>query len=171
MKRKLLLLAILAICVAIGTYQTLAYYTYGGTAHNVVTMGSVEIELMMSGGETGVMPDTTVRSIAGVENTGKGEAWIRASVQVKPQSAQAIMQLNPDMTWFYKDGYYYYRSPVQPGETTKSLFSSVYFDKAMKNEYQDYRIRLIVTAEAVQTDHNHIPFGGDVSDVKGWPET
>ena len=45
MKRKLLILSVLAICVAIVAAGTLAYFTAEDTAHNVITSGGVDIEL------------------------------------------------------------------------------------------------------------------------------
>lgn len=43
MKRKLLILSVLAICIATLAAGTLAYFTSEGKAHNVITTGGVEI--------------------------------------------------------------------------------------------------------------------------------
>lgn len=43
MKRKLLLLSVLAICVATLAAGTLAYFSADGTARNVITTGNVSI--------------------------------------------------------------------------------------------------------------------------------
>ena len=43
MKRKLLILSVLVICIATLAAGTLAYFTSEGTAHNVITTGGVEI--------------------------------------------------------------------------------------------------------------------------------
>ena len=43
MKRKLLILSVLAICVAALATGTLAYFTAEGKAHNVTTTGGVDI--------------------------------------------------------------------------------------------------------------------------------
>ncbi|MFW5617801.1 MAG: SipW-dependent-type signal peptide-containing protein, partial [Prevotella pectinovora] len=43
MKRKLLILSALAICIAMLAAGTLAYFTSEGKAHNVITTGGVKI--------------------------------------------------------------------------------------------------------------------------------
>ena len=45
MKRKLLLLSVMVICIAIAAVGTLAFFTTDAIAHNVITTGGVDIEL------------------------------------------------------------------------------------------------------------------------------
>lgn len=45
MKRKIFLLSVVAICIAIAAVGTLAYFNAEDTAHNVITSGSVKIRL------------------------------------------------------------------------------------------------------------------------------
>lgn len=205
MKRKILLVASLAICVATIASGTLAYFTAEGQAHNVITTGKVGIELVEktksdSGAEidfpeegiSGVMPGASVSKIVSVKNTGDAEAWIRVWVNVAisesgdPISNPTIKNLplqieKADGTmgdvvtldfdsekWIYKDGYYYYIDPVDPGKSTDTLFENVTFAKEMGNEYQNAVILIDVSAEAVQSANNLIPTDGDVTDIKGW---
>lgn len=86
MKRKLLIVSVLAILVAVTAAGTLAYFTDTGTAHNVITTGNVKIELKEWADEaceepfkdkTGVMPGTKVTKIVEVKNTGTGAAFVR----------------------------------------------------------------------------------------------
>ena len=76
MKRKLLILSVLAICVAMLAGGTLAFFTSEDKAHNVITTGGVEITLQEWADEakttpfkdlTGVMPNTTVTKIAEIK--------------------------------------------------------------------------------------------------------
>ena len=46
MKRKLLILSVLAICLSTLAAGTLAYFTAEGKAHNVITTGGVHIALI-----------------------------------------------------------------------------------------------------------------------------
>ena len=86
MKRKLLLLSVLAICVATLAAGTLAYFSADGTARNVITTGNVSIAVEEWADAdktqpfedlTGIMPGTTVTKSAEVRNTGEADAWIR----------------------------------------------------------------------------------------------
>ena len=66
---------------------------------------------------------------------------------------------------------YYHKKPVKGGNSTAMLFEEVHFAKEMGNEYQNCKVLIDVSAEAVQTANNPIPdkAGSDVTDVDGWP--
>ena len=196
MKKKLLVLAT-ALCLTAAVSGTLAYFTDEDVAHNVITTGGIDIEIIEtqvdkeSGTEvpypsdpiSGVMPGESISKIVTVKNlTGSGDAWIRVTVNTVGQFADgtAIMptQLRQVVTfeynntyWLYddEDGCYYYRETVGAEELTAPLFKEVKFSPDMSNEYQNCTVYIDVAAEAVQTANNPIPDGGDVTDVKGWP--
>ena len=92
MKRKILILSVLVICVAILAAGSLAYFTADTTAHNVITTGGVNITLNEWANEdrtepfedrTGVMPGAEVTKIVEVENTGSGSAWVRVQLTLE----------------------------------------------------------------------------------------
>ena len=184
MKKKIFAIAVIVLCLSILAGGTLAYFSTTDTARNVITSGFVEIELIEkhideSGAEidfpdepiAGVMPGSKVSKIVSVTNTG-ADAWIRVLVEKKVTSA-AGEGLNTDVVtfqvdetkWLLKDGYYYYRIPVSPNESTDILFDEVYFSTAMGNEYQGCKTEIIVSAQAVQTANN----GTTVEEAAGWP--
>ena len=95
MKRKLFALAVLAICAAIIASGTLAYFTAEDTAHNVITSGRVDVEIVETQREetgnevpypaepvSGVMPGGAVSKIVTVKNTGDAPAWVRMWINV-----------------------------------------------------------------------------------------
>ena len=180
MKRKLLILSVLAICIAALAAGTLAYFTSEGTAHNVITTGGVEITLREWADEekktpfkdlTGIMPGMTVTKIAEVRNTGASEAWVRVKVE-KNIRPEAQVEVDPDLVeltltddWTERDGYYYYNKPLKPGEVTTPVFTAVTFDAAMGNEYQNAKATVDVYAQAVQTANN----GATALEAAGWP--
>ena len=147
-------------------------------------------------GLKGIMPGTSASKIVSVKNTGAAEAWIRVFVNTAIVEAADLTQTNTPVClpltitadgetidvvsfeveeddWLYNedDCYYYYREPVSPGKSTNVLFDQVKFAKQMGNEYQNCKVLIDITAEAVQTANNPIPDGGDVTDVLGWPES
>lgn len=183
MKRKLLILSVLAICIATFAAGTLAYFTSEGTAHNVITTGAVEITVQEWADEdkqipfeniVGVIPGTTVTKIAEVKNTGVGEAWVRVLVtkSIKlagagtPNDALAEIKLNLTDWTLGEDGYLYYSKALKSGEVTAPIFTAVTFSAAMGNEYQNATATVDVTAQAVQTANN----GTSVTDAQGWPQ-
>ena len=96
MKRKFLILSVLAILVAILAANTLAYFTADTKAHNVITSGGVDIVLNEWANEdrtepfedrTGVMPGTKVTKIVEISNTGTAPVWVRAQVQLEVDGA------------------------------------------------------------------------------------
>lgn len=66
-----------------------------------------------------------------------------------------------------KDGYYYYKEALKPGEVTAPIFTAVTFKPEMGNEYQNATATVDVSAQAVQTANN----GDTVMDAKGWPNS
>lgn len=181
MKRKLLILSVLAICIATLAAGTLAYFTSEGKAHNVITTGGVEITVQEWADVektkpfedlTGVMPNTTVTKIAEIKNTGASDAWVRVKVEkaIKltgdgiPDVSMVELTLNT-ADWTEKDGYYYYTKVLKPGEVTAPIFTAVTFKPDMGNEYQNATATVDVTAQAVQTANN----GATVMDAQGWP--
>lgn len=184
MKRKLLILSVLALCIATLAAGTLAYFTSEGKAHNVITTGSVEITVQEWADEDkqtpfedleGVMPGVTVTKIAEIKNTGASDAWVRVKVEksIKLQGEgtpdTALVELNLNLTdWTLgEDGYLYYNKALKPSEVTEPLFTAVTFNVTMGNEYQNATATVDVFAQAVQTANN----GDTVMDAKGWPNS
>lgn len=181
MKRKILILSVLAILVAILAANTLAYFTADTKAHNVITTGDVAIQLNEWADEdrtkkfespVGVMPGAEVTKIVEVENVGTGSAWVRVELTVEVWSSDkkqlplehVTLDIN-ETDWTDQDGYYYYNKPLAPGETTEPLFTSVAFDDQMGNKYQNSTAHVDVNAYAVQSANN----GEDVLSANGWP--
>ncbi|RZS94313.1 SipW-dependent-type signal peptide-containing protein [Cuneatibacter caecimuris] len=193
MKKKLLTLAMAVSCLAIITAGTLAYFTSEDTAHNVITSGGINIEVVEKTqgedgiltdfpeeGIRGVMPGSDVSKIVSVKNTGESEAWIRVRVEADVKGIDgadlplSIEGTGPVLTyavgscWILgEDGYYYYTVPVAPGQFTEILFDTVTFAFEIGNEYQGCTANIIIAAQAVQASIN----GETVMDAKGWPES
>lgn len=198
MKKKLIVLGLLVICLAIAASGTLAYYTSSRQAHNVITTNGVSIELdektklsdetlieFPEKGIDGIMPGTSASKIVSVKNTGGAEAWIRVKADIRiadPDGRELPLVLTlaggreiPAVyfevdaeSWIFEDGFYYFREPVEPGRSTEILFDEVNFAWEMGNEYQSSKVLIDIYAQAVQTENN-IPASGDVTDVQGWP--
>lgn len=193
MKRKLFAGALIALCLTILAYGTVAYFTDEKVAHNVITSGEIDIKLLEwadeakttpfpEAGLTGVMPSTSATKIVEIKNTGSNAAYVRARVLFSidggvpadqtPLEALVTLDLpaggDADAKWEYnqEDRYYYYKEALEPGETTAPLFTNVGFDKTMGNWYQNKTIHVEVKAQATQAANN----GTSVLDAKGWPE-
>ena len=93
MKKKLLAVAVLVICLSIISAGTWAHFTAEGRATNVITTGSVDIEVIeradgvefdpdegMPASYTGIMPGTSASKEVTVKNTGSGDAYVRVWV-------------------------------------------------------------------------------------------
>lgn len=184
MKRKLLLLSVMVICIAIAAVGTLAFFNTDAIAHNVITTGGVDIELHEYADAektqpfkdpSGVMPGMTVTKIAEVENTGASAAWVRVKVEKAIKLAKEIEGFTPDTAlvalnintekWEHEGDYFYYKEALQPNEITAPIFTSVTFNKTMGNEYQGATATVDIVAQAVQKDNN----GDSALTAKGWP--
>lgn len=187
MKKKLIALALVAICLAILAGGTLAYYSRSVTAHNVITTGGVHIELIEKGenGEdfqnvSGVMPGRNVIKETYVKNkTNSAEAWVRMDFRMEIMDADGNpIVLGPDEDlpftpvyneddWTYDqtDGCYYYNEPLSPGEESTVCLRMLDFSEDMDNRYQGCKVNVYVSAQAVQTANN----GKTASEAEGWP--
>ncbi len=184
MKKKLCVIALLVICLATAAYGTSAYFTHEQTATNVITSGSIKVELQ-EWSDTGnglvpfenvdgVMPGTETSKIVQVKNIGGQDAWIRVSVHKAIHLAEGVSgevdfslisyDLNTDF-WTEKDGFYYYNTILQPSEVTEPLFTKVIFSATMTNMYQNSKAVIEVDAQAVQAANN----GPGVLEAAGWP--
>lgn len=185
MKKRIFAFAIVVICLAIAAYGTSAYFTHEETATNVITSGSIKVELqewsdtgngLVPFEDTdGVMPGMEVSKIVQIKNVGGQAAWIRVSADKAIQLAGGVegevdlslisYDLNTEF-WAEKDGFYYYNTILQPNEVTEPLFTKVIFSATMSNMYQNSKAVIDVTAQAAQVANN----GTSALDAAGWPE-
>lgn len=183
MKQKCFVLSVLTICISLIASTTLSYFNADDTARNVITTGGVEISLWEWADTAGtipfesptdVMPGASVTKIVQVENTGGNAAWIRVSITKNITGADEdildpeLVELNLNTSYWTleEDGYLYYHASLEPGEVTEPVFTTVQFDPAMDNAYQNATATVEVAAQAVQTDNN----GVCALDAQGWPQ-
>lgn len=190
MKKKIAAGAVLAICISVLIYTTIAYFNTADTARNVITSGNIKIELqettLVNDSEIpfkesrdiyNVMPGQEISKIVRVENTGDNPAYIRISVAKAIRLAEGaegtpdtrLISIDYDSTnWTLgDDGYYYYNKPLSAGDTTEPLFRNVIFDATMGNMYHNSKAVIEVSAQATQVKNN----GTDVFTAAGWPES
>lgn len=190
MKKKILLLAVVAICLAIIASGTLAYFTSEDQVHNIITSGAVDIQIEEWKNEIGtpyldspicIMPGATVSKIATIKNL-EEKAYIRAKFNIIiTQADGTILEISPERLasiisltmngedWIRKSGddeWWYYNTPIAVDESTEPFFTEVIFDGPnMTNEYQNCTVEIIVKAQGVQVANN----GSTVLDAVGWP--
>lgn len=189
-KRKILYVAVVAICLSILTGSTLAYFTTTDTAHNVITSGDIDIEVVQQELQGGVlqpiasaqlrmMPSTSVSRVVSVTNKAE-RAWVRMSysltvydgeeqpLPLSQEELRKVVLISPDAEqWTLQDGWWYYNHDLKTGESTTPLFESVTFSGVhMDDVYQGCTVELTVTAQAVQYAHNGIRG----QEITGWPE-
>lgn len=190
MKKKILYIAAILICLSIITGGTLAYYTASDTVRNVIASGGVEVRVIEQQLVNGslqpypnqpilVMPATTVSKIVSVQSIEQA-AWVRMNytiticdadgknMEIPTDELAKVIVIEPDDTaWTLENGWWYYNTAVKAGETTDPLFDTVAFSgPEMGNEYQNCTVEILVTAQAVQQANN----GNTVIDAVGWLE-
>ena len=191
MKKKILYIAAIVICLSLITGGTYAYFTTSDTARNVITSGGIEVKVVEQQLVNGtlqpypsqpipVMPATTVSKIVSVQST-KQAAWVRMNytltvydaegkeMEISADELAKVIVITPDATnWTLKDGWWYYNTAIKSGEMTKPLFEEVAFSGPyMDNKYQNSTVVIDVTAQAVQQANN----GNSALNALGWPET
>ena len=191
MKKKIFTFAVLVICMTMLASGTLAYFTAKGTAHNVITSGSVDIQIE-EWQETDegleaypkevpvkIMPGSIVSKVVTVKSL-SAESYIRANYKVIIKDSQnEVMNISTEelsniisfsmnqTDWKYHedDGMWYYNDSVEKDDSTAPLFTEVTFSGPnMTNKYQGCTVEIVVNAQAVQTANN----GNSAMDAVGW---
>lgn len=189
MKKKLLiaLIALAAVaCIALAVGVTVAYNTQNNIGVNVVTMGDLKIAAIQTaipegestprpfGGTFDFVPGRQGSWIFEVENRGRQDAYVRVAVQtvitlakgVKGEPDPAMIELDCNtQDWEYRDGYYYYKTPLGAGKKTEPLFTAVRFSPEAGNIYQQAGVSADIRAQATQVKNN----GNNVFEAAGWP--
>lgn len=190
MKKKIALTAVIIFVLASAGYGTYAYMTASKTAQNIITAGTVEIdlngesedqnegseEIYKASEEIKAMPSTEAQREVNVKNTGKNACYVRVklNVEVNPtslaSSGKITLKMNGD-NWVESDGFWYYKYKLEPKNPNNmaSGMMIVKFDASMGNEYQNATVNVSIIAQAVQTANNG--FATSVLEVKGWPST
>ena len=95
-----------------------------------------------------------------VKNTGTIDAYIRATYVVNwvdeqgniaaavPEDYSYSLTENPNSKWIEKDGYFYYTSPVAPGDSTEG---SLLTCTVTSPENSEYTLSVEILAEAIQS--------------------
>ena len=182
-KNKIFVIAILIMMLAFMGQSTLAYYTTGGIATNVVTTGNIRFiihETTDSGEEypkdgVYITPGDTVSKQVSFENDCEHPFYLRAKVVygIDSEELSAEECFKPDIdveNWELYDGWYYYKGIVEPGKTTPHLFSQVEIvGSEMDNKYLGKQLQITVVAQAVQSENNPISDGNTYT-ASGWPK-
>lgn len=193
--RKLIGLLAVTSILTVMVFSTLAFFTAEDNAINRLTTGNVNILLnddtildeelvpFPEEGLIGFVPGDVVDKIVSVTNTGDNPVWVRISIdpsitpgqiedEIQTQAVLDFQYITMDLNigsegdWMLgADGWYYYKTILDPGETTANLFTTVSFDIEMGNEYMNAYIEIPIDAEAVQSQNN----GDTVEDAEGWP--
>lgn len=191
MKKKILYIAAIVICLSLITGGTYAYFTTSDTARNVITSGGVGIQIVEQQMVNGtaqpypnqpipVLPATEVSKIVSVQSL-EQIAWIRANYTVTVYDAEGeemdipdeelkrvIIIKNSSTNWTEKDGWWYYDTAIGSNGITAPLIEKVEFSGPnMDNKYQLCTMIIEVNADAVQKANN----GTTVWEALGWPET
>lgn len=190
MKKRILAISVVMICLSVLASVTLAYYVDSDIARNVITSGGIDIEIVEQqlvdnqlqpypNERIKVMPATTVSKIVSVQNL-QQPAWIRANytltvfdadeniMNIPAEELEKVVIITPDSSkWTEKDGWWYCNAAAGTGEMTAPLFAEVAFSGPyMDNKYQGCTLYIDVEAEAVQKANNK----ETVLEALGWPE-
>ncbi len=188
MKKRIVLVCALVLCIGISVLSTVAYFTAEDTARNVITAGSLDIEVIEEceneegelvpypGEPIQVLPGAKVSKIVSVKNN-DAEAYVRIKLDVAVKDPEgnaldadgAVLTVCSNEMWLANednDGWFYYNGTVKSGEITLPVIDGVEFSADMGDEFQGAVVEINVTAQAVQAANN----GDNVFSAQGWPE-
>ncbi len=190
MRKRIVLVCALVLCIGISVLSTVAYFTAEDTARNVITAGSLDIEVIEEcKNEEGelvpypdkpiqVLPGAQVSKIVSIKNN-DAEAYVRIKLDVAVKDSEgnaldvdadgAILTVCSNEMWLANednDGWLYYNGTVKSDEITLPVIDGVEFSTDMGDEFQGAVVEINVIAQAVQAANN----GDNVFSAQGWPE-
>lgn len=172
-KALLLLLALLLIFAVVSA--TVANTTVEGRTRNVITTGEVKISINEKTEEavkgviradgsgidfSAVVPGQAASKIVTIKNEAE-KCWLRVKVDITvtpvpgdgSDPARLIIPNIDDTLWQYDNGYYYYKHPLESGDTAE-MFDQVLFAPSIGNAYAGSQAKMVITAEATQYKNN-----------------
>ena len=181
LKRRSILVAVIAILYVLMTQPTVAFYTTIGTATNVVTSGDIQLiihEKTADGSafpEQGVyiIPGDIVSKVVAIENYCTHPFYLRVKLVDGIDSAELTSEecfainINEQKWHLGEDGWLYYVDILQPGEFSEPVFTEVEIVGAkVDKSYIGKTLTLTVSAQAVQSENNPADFPWE---AYGWP--
>ena len=181
-KIKIVVVALMAALITFMSQATLAYYSTVGKATNVVTSGNIKFiihEMTDQGTEfpqegVYILPGDVVSKEVNIESVCEHPFYLRVKIvygiNSQALSAEDCFKLNINSEyWELRDGWYYYKGIVEPGQTTPNVFSHVEIvGSKVDNSYIGKTLTLTVNAQAVQSENNPITDGNTYT-ASGWP--
>ena len=138
-KRTAVLLCVLLVCLLSAGYVW-AYYTDTAECDNIFSIGSVETQITEEFPNPVIPKDggALVKKVS-IKNTGKSSCYVRVQVLFSDCDIESkcTIDYNTD-DWSYKDGWWYYLSPLKSGAATSNLFNSVTFEASDIGDFSIY---------------------------------
>lgn len=181
MRRKKLLILLIAMAAALVTLLTqssLAFYSILGEATNVITSGQIKCKIIEKMGNADfpaegvyILPGSTVSKKVSVKNVGENPFWLRVKLKNTIDNTvitSDFVELDLNKTdWIDgKDGFFYYKKPLEPEAETEKLFTQVKIAGGADNRHSGKTIKIAIYAYAVQSEYND---ASSPLNVTGWP--
>lgn len=187
----------LLICLSaalFGAGGTWAYLTHSRIADNAFCVGTNRIEIQEDYLPPKILTvgDNIFRKHVQVKNTGTIPCFVRVFADFSDYAIKKLSWISPDGSDYYPaeeyashlpdewsyigleedellGGFYYYKVPLEAGETTASLFEKIKCSFQSADEIREFDI--LVSAESVQiVDKNGAEFTGEEAWRDAWTE-
>lgn len=141
-KKRITIIALSCLLMLTASFGiTYAYLIASDSEVNQFTVGENTIEVVEEyEPPEKLIPGMKIKKAPRVENTGNLPCFVRMKAVFSDSAAEKFCEpLEIGVDWDYeaKDGYYYYKKILQPGESTQPLFEWVVI-KSMKDDDTSY---------------------------------
>lgn len=182
-KWKVAVVALVAMAMTFLTQGTFAYYQTVGKATNVVTSGDIQLRIHETTDQGTAFPSEGVYVVPGdvvskqvtIENDCEHPFYLRVKIVYGINSvelpSEECFKLNlNEQDWELHDGWYYYKTVLNPAEFTSEVFSHVEIvGSKVDTSYIGKTLALTVRAQAVQSENNPLTDGKTYT-ASGWPQ-
>lgn len=183
MKKKIVVVALLVILLALLALGTMAFDARNGYTSNIITTGKIDMTLKehLTGNwgevdgvmklEDNAMPGQTLGKQVVISNAMEKDedpeaktsfyTRVRVTITIDDETLadQVVLYVlplfNEDGSWFLgEDGWWYYDGILDPGEETTPLFDGVELAGETPNAFKGKTVSIRIEAQAVQSRNN-----------------
>jgi hypothetical protein len=146
-----ILAIVLLLAIGLGNFSVIrAYYSDADEAYNRITLGHIDFEIVEDFDPQPVEPGSVSKKEVTILNTGNVPVYVRVQSNVSNETIKANLTIDYNLDdWTYSNNYWYYKDPIQPGESTLDLFTTVTVnDDADPDILSDFQIYIIAEVSA-----------------------
>ena len=121
-----IMLIVVGVCFSTNMQNINGYFSDEESVSDELVFGNVETEIVEEYDTKPIIPGEEFKKVVRIKNIGKNSCFVRVKILISPEEYAEELNLNINTNdWEYKNGFYYYKKPLNSGEITTPLFTKL----------------------------------------------